>query len=390
MKMRSEYDQALPKLRFSRPLLCLMVITILVFFVWAHYAMIDVINRVPGTLVASSKTKVIQSVDGGLITGIFVTEGSEVAEGDIVLSLGTEDALNKISDLETKRVTLELKIIRLRAEITNQPLVYPPQLLQYRKLVLEETLLYEKRAASHAEEVSALTTLIVITRRELDLLKPLETTGDIARSEIIEVEKQLSKLTSSKTNLQNEYARNLQDELTTLQGEILEVEQQLQQLKKRLDRANLRAPVNGVVKNMGVYTVAGVISPGQVVMEILPKDDALVVEGKVSPSEIASITLDSEVFIKIDAYDYTEFGYLKGRVTYISADTILEESRGIKVPYYRVYVAIDSSTTSLEKPTFDLIPGMTVALDIKAGRRSVLSYLTRPVTRALDQALTER
>ena len=390
MRVKSVYDQLLPRPTFSRPLVWLMMICITVMIAWANLASVDTITRVPGTVVVSSKTKVIQSIDGGVVTNIFATEGAAVQEGDILVTLGTEDIENAISDAQTKRVTLRLIDIRLRAEISGEKLVYPLDLAAYSGIIKEQLLLYAKRTDSYQQELASLESLIKLSDNELALIRPLELTGDIARSEIIEIEKQLMKLVSKKSNLKNDYERKLQDELTTLQSELLEVDLQLKQLNTRLERSNLRAPVNGVVKNSGVSTVGGVIAPGQVIMEILPLDDALIVEARISPLDIASVRVGSEVFIKIDAYDYTEFGTVAGKVSYISADTILEENQGMKIPRYRLNVAIEPQENHRPNSEIRLIPGMTAQLDIKSGTRTIFSYLTRPLTKTLDEALTEK
>lgn len=390
MRVKSVYDQLLPRPTFSRPLVWLMMICITVMIVWANLASVDTITRVPGTVVVSSKTKVIQSIDGGIVTNIFAAEGAAVQEGDILVTLGTEDIENAISEAQTKRVTLRVKDIRLRAEISGKKLVYPPDMVAYPRLIKEQLLLYRKRTDSYQEELASLESLIKLSDNELALMKPLELTGDIARSEILEIEKQLMKLASAKSSLQNDHEKKLQDELTSLQSELLEVDLQLEQLKTRLERSNLRAPVNGVVKNSGVSTVGGVIAPGQVIMEILPLDDALIIEASISPLDIASVGVGSEVFIKIDAYDYTEFGTVSGKVSYISADTILEENQGIKIPQYRLNVAIDLPENQPTYSAIKLIPGMTAQLDIKSGSRTIFSYLTRPLTKTLDEAFTEK
>jgi adhesin transport system membrane fusion protein len=193
------------------------------------------------------------------------------------------------------------------------------------------------------------------------------------------------------TNKKNKYFQDAQAELNRVEEELAGVQQTLTQRKNQLDQTTLKAPLRGIVKNVRVTTRGGVLRPGEEVMQIVPLEDDLVIEAKVLPTDIAFLKPGLEASVKIDAYDATIYGTLPGTLTYISPDTLTEETRQGSQAYYRVQVRTTGRQFS-GRPDADLEiqPGMTALVEIKTGSKTVLQYLTKPVTKTLSEALGER
>ena len=175
------------------------------------------------------------------------------------------------------------------------------------------------------------------------------------------------------------------------QEDLASVAQNMAQRKNQLEWTELRAPVKGVVKNVRVTTIGGVIRPGDEVMQIVPSEDDLLIQAKVSPADIAFLKIGQEVRVKIDAYDYTIYGDLPGKLMYISADTLSEDLKQGETPYYRAQVRTEGRKFSGRvDDNLDIQPGMTATIEVKTGERTVLQYILKPVVKTLSQSLGER
>ena len=378
-------------LRSSRLVLWTTAFSLFVFLVWAHYAEIDQITRAPGQVIASLRSQVIQSQDGGIIEQLLVKDGDTVERGQVLVRL--EKARSEASYLEAraKSAGLAATVARLRAEVFGGEPVFPPMLASYPQFRENQLVLFRKRQSAIQEEVSALETLLGLTRRELEMTEPLLKTGDVSRTEVLRLERQVAEIASQITNKRNRYFQDAQAELSKALEDLAGVEQTMAQRMTQVEQTELRAPLHGVVKNVRLTTRGGVIRPGEEVMQIVPLEDDLVVEARVMPADIAFIKPGLSATVKIDAYDYTIYGDLPGKLTYISADTLTEDLRQGEQPYYRVRVRTDGKRFS-GRPNADLEiqPGMTATVEIRTGSNTVLNYLAKPVVKTLSQALRER
>ncbi|MCE1180953.1 MAG: HlyD family type I secretion periplasmic adaptor subunit, partial [Rhodocyclales bacterium] len=193
------------------------------------------------------------------------------------------------------------------------------------------------------------------------------------------------------TNRRNKYLQDTQSELVKAQEDLDGVLQVVTQRKEMLDFTEIRAPMDGVVRNVRLTTLGGVAKPGEEIMQIVPLDDDLIIEAKVRPADIAFVKPGLPAKVKLDAYDYTVYGALDGNVSYISADTITEEMRGAEQAFYRVQVKISGSQLhSRSGEKIEIQPGMTATAEIKTGQNTVLRYLTKPVTKTLSESMGER
>ncbi|NBS66953.1 MAG: HlyD family type I secretion periplasmic adaptor subunit [Betaproteobacteria bacterium] len=378
-------------LRRSRLTLWTTAFALIVFLVWADFAVIDQITRAPGQVIASQRSQVIQSQDGGTIEQLLVKDGDTVDRGQVLVRL--EKARSEASYLEAraKSAGLAATVARLRAEVFGGEPVFPPMLANYPQFRENQLVLFRKRKSAIEEEVTALETLVALAQRELEMTQPLLKTGDVSRTEVLRLERQVAEISAQITNKRNRYFQDAQAELSKALEDLAGVEQTMAQRITQVDQTELKAPLHGVVKNVRITTRGGVIRPGEEVMQIVPLEDDLLVEARVMPADIAFIKPGLSATVKIDAYDYTIYGDLPGKLTYISPDTLTEDLRQGEQPYYRVRVRTDGRRFS-GRPNEDLEiqPGMTATVEIRTGSNTVLKYLTKPVVKTLSEALRER
>lgn len=366
-------------------------IVLAIFGVWAHWAELDQITRAPGAVIASSKTQVIQSMDGGTIRELRVKEGATVEAGQLLVTFDKSRVEASYLESRVKLIALKAAVVRLESEVLGVPLKFPADVRKYNEFVQSQTRLYRKRQAAIREDIDALEKMIALVQRELFATEPLLKSGDVSLTDVLKLQRQVVELQSQVTNKRNKYFQDAQAELSKAQEDLAGVEQNLAQRKNQLDLTELRAPVRGVVKNVRITTQGGVIRPGEEVMQIVPLEDDLVVQAKVSPVDIAFLRAGQKATVKIDAYDYTIYGDLAGTLTYISADTLSEDLRQGEQPYYRVMVRTTGRQFSgRPNEQLEIQPGMTATIEVKTGQRTVLQYLLKPVVKTLTQSMGER
>ena len=378
-------------LRHRRSAVWLGVIGLGAFLSWAQWAQIDEVTRATGTVIASSKTKVVQASETGVIADILVEEGQRVREGQVVVELRRDQSESVLEEIRAERATLLAIQARLNAEISGGEPIFPALLADYPQFLQTQQSLFDSRKRGLEEELSGIRQSRDLVPRELSLLRPLLDSGDVSESDVLQLERQLAELNGRSQNVSNGFMSDASAELVKVESDLASVEQRLSQSQSRLEQTTLKAPVNGLVKNLAVNTLGGVVRPGEVLMEILPVDDSLLIELKIPPAEIAFVKEGMTATIKMDAYDYTIFGDLNGQLTYVSPDTLLDQTGDESVPFYRGQVESLSGRFS-KRPDFefDIIPGMTASVEINTGSNTVLSYLTKPLTKTLSEALAER
>jgi adhesin transport system membrane fusion protein len=361
------------------------------FFAWAYYAEIDQITRAQGQIIPSSRTQIIQAPDGGVIEKLLVREGAEVDRGELLVRFDQTKAEASFREAEFKVAGLSATVARLRSEVFGGEPIFKPETLDFPEFRQNQTDLLRKRRESLESEIRAIERMKVLAQRELDMTKPLLKTGDVSMAEVLRLERLVAEQEGQITNRTNKYQQDSQSELNKLEEDLAGAKESLIQRKNLLDNTELRAPVNGTVKNVRVTTRGGVLRPGDELMQIVPVDDALIVEAKVKPSDVAFLKPDQDVVIKIDAYDYTIYGSLEGKLTYISADTLNEDVKQGEQAYYRVQVKTESPRFNRRpNENLQLQPGMTATIEIKTGGNTVLKYLLKPVIKTLNESLGER
>lgn len=379
-----------PKIGRTRIIIWGALIGIIVLVVWAYFAQIDQVTRATATVIASARTQDIQAVEGGVLTEILVKEGEEVTKGQLVVTLEEERAQAAVANASSKIAALKAKLARLEAEIYERPLRFPDDIKSYSEYVGNQTQLYNRRRQAIDQDVSSLQKMMVLAQQELSMNEPLLEYGDVSQADVIKLRRQVAEIQAQITNKRNKYFEEAQSEMTKAQEELDTELEQLRDHSQVLEETKLFAPTDGKVNNILITTIGGVVKPGEVIMEILPTSSDLIVEAKVSPVDIAYVKEQQAATVKLDAYDYSIFGAMNGTVTYISPDTLMEQTPKGEEPYYRVQIKIIGAEFAERSDEIVIKPGMTASVDIKAQERSVLSYLTKPITKTFSEGLGER
>lgn len=384
------YTPINPKVGRARWSIWTALIGIILLLVWASFAKIDQVTRASATVIASARTQEIQASEGGVLTELAVREGEEVKRGQLLVVLEEERAKAALDNSASKIAALQAKLARLEAEIFQKPLSFSESVNAYPEYVQNQTALYNRRRQAINEEVSSLENMLVLAKRELSMNEPLLAYGDVSQADVIKLRRQVADIEAQINNKRNKYFEEAQAEMTKAQEEL---DTQLEELRDRaqvLEEKRLMAPTEGKVNNIKVTTIGGVVKPGEVIMQILPTSSDLVVEAEVSPADIAYVKEGQAATVKLDAYDYSIFGAMNGTVEYISPDTLIEQTPEGERAYYRVLIVITGAEFAGRADEIVIRPGMTASVDIKAMERTVLSYLTKPITKTLSEGLGER
>lgn len=368
------------------------VIGLILFIAWAAYAELDQITRASGQIIASSRKQIIQSSDGGVLTELLVREGSAVQRGQVLARLDATRARATFKETQSRVAALRATVARLQAELFGGEPQFDALARAYPQFVAGQKALLAKRRAAIAEELAAIRKLRDLVQSELDLTEPLLKTGDVSHADVLRLQRQVADFQGQITNRSNRYLQDLQTELGKAQEDLAGVEQLMVQRAEQVQNTEITAPLSGVVSNIKVTTIGGVLRVGEELMQIVPVEEDLLVEVRVKPAEVAFLKPGLPASVKIDAYDYTIYGALDGNVSYISADTLSEDLRQGEQAYYRVQVVTRGRRFSgaPQHSQLELQTGMTATVEIKTGSNTVLRYLAKPVVKTLGEALGER
>lgn len=388
----ADYKYTPTKLKIGRSRLNIWIalVGIITLLVWASFAKIDQVTRAKATVIASARTQEIQASEGGILTELAVVEGQEVKAGQLLVVLEEERAKAAVDNSASKTSALKAKLARLNAEIFETPLVFTQDVKNYPEYVQNQTALYNRRRQAINEEVSSLEKMLVLARQELKMNEPLLKYGDVSQADIIQLSRQVADIEAQINNKRNKYFEEAQAEMTKAQEELDTEIEVLRDSLQVLEEKRLLSPTEGKINNINVTTIGGVVKPGETIMQILPTSSDLVIDAKVSPADIAYVQEGQDATVKLDAYDYSIFGAMNGTVNYISPDTLIEQTPKGEEPYYRVLIVITGAEFEGRKDKIVIKPGMTASVDIKAMERTVLSYLTKPITKTLSEGMGER
>jgi len=379
----------------SRLIIGLAFVIVATLGTWAGLSDLDQIARAQGQVIATSRTQVIQSANDGVIESLLVREGENVKRGQVLARLDRSQAEAAWRDSLGKVAALKAALIRLQAEVFNRPLAFPEDVRAHPAFVQNQTELFQRRQAAIRAEVAALQESLGLVREELALSEKLLATGDIGQAEVIRLQKQVADLKGQITNRRNKYFQDAQAEMTKAEEDLSTQQQALAERAAVFERTEITAPADGLVNNIQLTTPGAKVRPGDVIMELLPTGSALIVEAKLKPADIAYIRRGLPAAIKLDAFDYSIYGVLRGKVIYISPDALFEKTPHGDQAYYRVHVGIDEAalaTRNREHPgkPVAIQPGMTATVDITTGSQSVLAYITKPITKTIAESMSER
>lgn len=362
---------------------------LLTLMIWAEIAVIEEQIRATGTVIVSSRSQVVQSVDGGSLKVLHVKEGQQVQAGDLIAELDPVRLQASTDEITAKMIGLQATIERLTAEVTEQPLQFSKAILAYPNILSSQSVLYDKRRRAQQEELTAISKSGDLAQQELDLMLKLASAGDASQSEVLKAQRQVNDLRAQQANKHNGFRQDAQLELAKVQSELAQTEQVFAQRHEALTSTQLRAPMSGIVKNVRYTTLGAVLKAGDELLQIVPSDDALIIEARVKPSDVAFLRHGLRANVKLDAYDYTLYGALKGEVIYISPDTLEEDLKRDEKPYYRVHIRTESNSPNGQK-ALEVRPGMTASVEIITGSRTIANFVLKPLRRTVDEALHER
>ncbi|MBV4538922.1 MULTISPECIES: HlyD family type I secretion periplasmic adaptor subunit [Pseudomonas] len=403
----------------------------LFLIVWACFAPIDEVTRGEGKAIPSSKVQKIQNLEGGIVAEIFAKEGEVVEVGQPLLRLDeTRFASNK-GETEADRVAMALRVERLSAEVEDVPLKIDDKLRESspNQAASEESLYQSRRQQLH-DEIGGLEQQLVqrqqelreynskraqyasglqLLRQEIAMSEPLVAKGAISQVEILrlrrsEVENRgqmdatalaipraeaaVKEIQSKIEETRGKFRSDALTQLNEARTELSKATATSKALDDRVNRTLVTSPVRGVVKQLLVNTIGGVIQPGDDIVEIVPLNDSLVIEAKILPKDIAFLHPGQEATVKFTAYDYTIYGGLKAKLEQIGADTITDEDK--KTTYYLIRLRTDRSHLGTDEKPLLIIPGMVATVDIMTGKKTIMSYLLKPIIKAQSEALRER
>ena len=378
-----------PKLPRSTLVAWSLFALLCVFITWASVFHLDEVTTGNGKVVPSSHEQVIQSLEGGIVHKLFVKEGDIVEQGQPLAQLDRTKTQYSVMESESRLNAALATAARLSAEVNGTPLTFPPEILKDSGLIKQETALFESRRDSLIKGLAGLREGVVLVQRELTMTQPLVKLGAASNVEVLRLQRQKNDLESKITEMQNQYYVKAREELAKANEEIEAQRSVTRGREDSLTRLTFNAPLRGIVKDIDVTTVGGVIPPNGKLMTLVPLDDQMVIEAKISPRDVAFIHPGQKAMVKITAYDYSIFGGLPGEVTMISPDTIQDEVKR-DIFYYRVYIRTNSNhLENRDHKQFPIFPGMIATVDIKTGHKTVLQYLIKPLNKARE-ALRER
>ena len=429
LEWRDEAERALEEqapLR-ARKLLYWMGGILLAIIIWAAFAEIDEVTRGEGRVIPSSQVQIIQSLDGGIVSEILVKEGQTVAVGTPLIRIDETRAVSSLRENRVQYLSLVAKQARLRALADDTTFDPPAEVKEENAIVYsQESSLYlaskeelasqiqigrEQKAQREKELIEAKAKLDQVERglelasRELAVTKPLESSGAVSEVDLLKLEREVSKYRGDREQTKAQISRvqsaileadrkideisqnfrsKVRTELSETTAKLNSLNESSVALTDKVAQATLKSPVNGTVSRLFYNTVGGVIQPGKEVLEVVPSDDALILETKIQPKDIAFIRLLQPATVKLTAYDYTVYGALDAIVENISADSVVDEKGNA---FYVVRVRTLRSSLGKGLP---IIPGMVAQVDIMTGKKTVLSYLLKPVLKAKSYAFTER
>lgn len=367
-----------------------VALVLLVFVLWASWAQLEEVTTGSGKVIPTSREQVIQSLESGILAEIMVSEGDTVELDQALLRIDDVRQGASVKEGQSKVDALLAAASRLRAESQGSALAFPADVQRRAPdLIRNERDTFEARRRSLDASLNAQQQALRLANDELRITEPMAAGGYVSDVDVLRIKRTIAEAKGRLSELSGKFRADAASELARVESELAGQRAGLTSREDTFRRTVLRAPKRGVVKNIRINTVGGVIQPGQDLLEIIPMDDSLLIETRIRPSDIAFLRPGMEAIVKVTAYDSAIYGWLPAKLVQISPDTLRDEVRRDET-YYRALVRTDAA--ALKTPdgkSLPIIPGMLAQVDIKTGQKSVLSYVFKPVLRARE-ALRER
>jgi membrane fusion protein, adhesin transport system len=382
----------------SRVLVWSTALTLVVALTWASLFSLDEITRAQGKVIPSSREQVIQSLDSGVLSELMVHEGDMVEKDQVLLKM--DDARSGAGFREANEKYLSLLAVeaRLKAEAYNTKLVFPDDLKDQPDLIAQETQAYKARKLQLNESLEAMDTSLTSITREIKLTAPLVRQGVMSEVELLRLKRQQADLMGQRAERKNKFITDVNNELTRVSTELAQTKENASARQDAYLSTTIRSPMKGVVKNVQITTIGGVIQAGQPILEIVPTEDEMLVEAYVSPKDVAFLRIGQKAVVKLSSFEFNKYGGLDGELEHLSPDTLKDEQKqrrpggnpvDLEEGYYRILVRIKDKNRIRKGVHIDPTPGMTATVEIRTGQKTVLEYLFRPLQN-VNQALSER
>lgn len=414
----------------GRMIIWTTLILLFIFLIWASFSELEEVTRGEGKVVPSSHVQIIQNLEGGIVKEILVNVGDKVKKDQLLLKLDPTRFSSSFEENRAKYLSDKAKAARLKAESTGTALAIPEDVMKERPdIAARERQLFEARRMElgssseikrqqinqRSQELKEMQAKLVelnrtyaLLQKEISMIKPLVGKGAASDVEVLQLERQASQLEGEIARVRHAIPgaeAKLQESQVALRElnlsyrsksnvESSEVLKELDEsassslaLKDRLDRTDVRSPVDGIVNRVMVKTVGGVVQPGMDIVEIVPQEGNLVIEAKIKPADIAFLRPGQKATIKFTAYDYTIYGSLKAKLEHVGADSITDDKGN---SFFLVRLVTDKSYLGTKEHPLPIMPGMITTAEILTGKKTVLSYILKPVLKARSMALRER
>ena len=385
--------------RWGRYLFYLILVLLAVALVWASYFELDEVATANGKVIPASRSQVVQVLESGILRELKVKDGQTVKKGQVLLQLDDTRAGPAYREALRQWQALLARAARLRAEAYDTPLTFPPEVADDTDLKEIETNALKTRREAMQEQMAALDKQRLALAREVELTEPLVKRGVVSEVELLRLKRQVAELQGQRAQVRSRFLSRANDELVQVEAELGQVSESIVGRREALARTAVVSPTDGVVKDISVTTIGAVINSGQVIMEIVPLNDDLLVEAFMSPTEVAYVNVGQQAKVKLSAYDDTRYGSLDGVVELVSPDVVMEDGKGgssadatpvnFEPGFYKILVRITNA--GIERNGMRLIPkpGMTATVDILTGNKTIIEYIMKPV-QTLKDSLRER
>ena len=412
-------------------LLLFVIITLIcILLFWANVTELDNVTRGQGKIVSSLQNQLVQASEGGVIKARFVETSQKVEKGELLFEIDPIDAKTSYDQALQRLTSLRIQEIRLSSEVLGEEPEFSGNLVDMSPTVVTvEKALFSARKADLNAQLSVLKQQLTQRKQQLNevdvtiettnetlqfvekqisIVEPLVKLQQYPETELLTLQRQakdfegkIESAIASKYRFQTSilevqdqissakqsYTTKSQSELSEIISQIAEVESRIPALKDRVARTQLKSPVQGVINRLNFETIGGFVKPGDIILEIVPTGDDLIVEGKIDPKDIAYIQPKQAVRISLTAYDASRYGTIDGEVLRVSADAVEDKATGLS--NYLVDVSIDSTLYEDDGSEIEILPGMVASIDVLAGKRTIFDYIWQPMLKVKERAFTD-
>ena len=389
-------DTRLPYLLRVNPLYIIfgaLFIVIIPLLVWSSFAELEQKSTTRGIVIAADKTQKIQASIDGVVDNILVKEGQKVKKGDILVVLEKKQNQASLDAAASKVALLKTKLKRLNTEVLGEELTYPIGFIEsdYQEFITTQQNLFLLRKKTLEDQTSSIISALTLKQEELAVNQKLVDSGDIGRNKILVIEREVVDLEGKILNIKNSFVQQAQEELTKTEEDLALRKEMLIEKRVNFDRSEIISQMDAVVKEILITSQGAKVRPGDVILELVPLGQELIIEVKLLPADISYIRKGQKASVKLDTYDFSIYGGFDGKVEYISPDTIIEKTSSGDIYSFKVLISLDNNNLFTKfGQAVDVTTGMGAQVDIITGSRTVLHYLTKPIIKVLDESFTER